>query len=161
MSETRRPPLSTEELEECLELVREGHRLSAVARKFGVTRQALYMRCKRDPEFALSISMAEADAEIQTFRLLKAAAANGKSWQAFAWTLERRFGKHGWLSAVDKAKVASLRTGAQQGDANAELARLYADAMRTLPIPDMAHGAQPQKEQADPEDDMDDDEGTT
>jgi transposase-like protein len=115
VSKAERPDLTEADLEEVIRLVRdEGQRLAAVARRFGVTRQALYQRTYRDEQFAMAIDAAEAENEMRVVRSLRAAVEEGsKTWTGWAWMLERRHSRprkddpddRGWLSAETIARV--------------------------------------------------------
>lgn len=96
----------------------EGQRLSTVARFYGVTPHALYMRRLRNEDFARALASAEAENEMATVRRLRDAVANQeKTWPGWAWFLERRHSRprkdepddRGWLSADTIAKVDAAK----------------------------------------------------
>lgn len=132
-SRARTKNLRSEQLDEAIRLIADGNKVATVARKFGVTRNALYNRQRRGRKFAEEIESARADAAIKFLRMLQAAAASNKAWQAFAWILER---DHGWVSPGDKAKLAAAsaaRPIAGAPTATEQAIALWAAARATLP----------------------------
>ena len=111
--------ITDEDLEEVLRLVRdEGQRLATIARKYGVTREALYMRRLRNEDFAEALKAAEAEGEMRLVRELRDALSGQKAnWQGMMCFLERRFSRpkkddpedRGWLSADTIAKVDAAK----------------------------------------------------
>lgn len=132
-SRARTKNLRSEQLDEAIRLIADGNKVATVARKFGVTRNALYNRQRRGRKFAEEIETARADAAIKFLRMLQAAAASNKAWQAFAWILER---DHGWVSPGDKAKLAAASAAkplAGAPTATEQAIALWAAARATLP----------------------------
>jgi hypothetical protein len=90
-----------------LEYLREGTwRQITLARAMGVVPSAINEKKKRDPEWGRQFDEAKAEGEQRLLRKLDDAAATGKSWQAYAWILERI---HGYMSPSDRAKIEHLR----------------------------------------------------
>lgn len=115
--------LTKAQLERAFELLRRGHRIPAVAGYFGITRQAFYMRQKRDAEFDAKVREAQAVAEMDALDKLvrysdpPALDDRGKplprgEWTAIAWFLERRFG---WAKAHEREAAAKLRRERRRG----------------------------------------------
>jgi len=107
--------LGPNDIAEFFRLISIGHRPGTVAKSFGCTPQAFYMRKARDPEFYASFLKAEAKAEMDGLVKLRESAEAGDKWQADAWFMERRFD---WAKAHEKAAVRKLKADAKQGNAS-------------------------------------------
>lgn len=83
----KNPPITKEQIEGMLELIRHGNFPSIAALKIGMTKSALSMRRKRDPEFDALIIAAESHAECKLVQDI----FDDKDWRAKFGLLERRW----------------------------------------------------------------------
>ena len=80
--------LTPEAIDRIIALVRAGNYIETSAASAGVDRDTLYVRMKKDKDFAERLHKAVAEAEALDVARIAAAAAT--QWQASAWRLERR-----------------------------------------------------------------------
>ena len=97
--------MTPDEVAEFLRQLATGkHTVGCLARSIGRTRQAIYMRRARDPEFDDACARALGAGEMALVDAMLN--ADEKAWQRYAWLLERNFNR---LSATEKARVEEIR----------------------------------------------------
>lgn len=143
--------LTPEQLEELLRLIAEGVPIPAASGRFGVSKQAVYMRRSRDPDFDIQVMIAEAKAHEHFWgKLIDALENQSKTWQGWACILQRRFG---FVDAVDEAKVRSLNaTAADEQDRQRKI-RMFVESAKyeVEGNPDAKPGDMPAEGEAQPE----------
>ena len=121
--------LTQEEQQQILDLIAEGVPIPAAAKSVNVSKQAVYMRRGRDPEWDIAVERAEAKAFVKAWRELKAAVDKGsKTWQGFAWILERRFRI---LHPLHEAKIAHAMASVEDIEARRKNLRSFVESVRS------------------------------
>ena len=123
-------PMTDDDVSRLLAMVAKGAFPSRAAARLGFTRQAVTMRKKRDPEFAAALDKADADGEEYVVGPIR----DNDTWQARAWYAQRRW-RVRWSTLVEAATALSKQKDGKPADGAASLAKLYAEAIRSLPIP--------------------------
>jgi hypothetical protein len=108
-SRKRSQNATQDQIEGLLELVRGGNYPCAAARKVGISRSALSMRKKRDPEFLEQLEAAEAEAECK----LVADVYGDKDWRAKMGILERRWPER-WAKPETRAQMGGGSASADE-----------------------------------------------
>lgn len=98
--------LTDEQIDEVIALIEDGMPVAHAAKRVGCSRQAIYNRARRDPDFKQRVEMAQGRSFETIFKRMQVAAMKGKSWQAFAWILER---VHGMTNPIEKAKLQAMK----------------------------------------------------
>lgn len=124
----RPPEITDAELAEAIELIRKhGLPIAQVAKHFGQTRQAFYMRAKNHPDWKAKVLKAQSEHCVSTLTKLQEAAENKTAWQAYAWMAERL---HGITDPVTKAKLEDMKKDRGQQRENAAKLRDFIERAR-------------------------------
>jgi hypothetical protein len=132
-------PFTADQQRVFLQLVSATMYPSVAARHVGVTPQAISNRKRLDEGFLIAFERADATAEFNLVAIVLRAAQ--KDWRAAMRLLESR-----WPERWGRPEVrASFTKGDASKDMAEQMVGLLQAAVLTMPLPDFADGAQPQK----------------